>query len=139
VRACAAALAAFAAAAPPAGASGHGTCSGGATQADLDLCADRAYRAADIALNEAFATARAVAARMDREDKGGPGRGGAVGAEEMLRHAQRAWLPFRDGACAVEALPFEGGSVQTMVRLGCLERQTRQRTADLRIFAGMIN
>lgn len=131
MRACAAALAAFAVAAPAAGATGAGACTGGATQADLDRCAEEAYAAADFALNEAFASAVAVAARMDREGEGG--------AEEMLRIAQRAWLPFRDSACELEALPFEGGSVQNMVRLGCLERQTRQRTADLRIFAGMMN
>jgi uncharacterized protein YecT (DUF1311 family) len=53
----------------------------------------------------------------------------------MLRDAQRAWIPFRDAACAAEAQIARGGTAMGFVTLLCLDRLTRARTEDLRIFA----
>ncbi|WP_196774234.1 lysozyme inhibitor LprI family protein [Rhodovulum sp. MB263] len=90
----------------------------GETQAEMNRCADQAYREADARLNAAWPAARASAA--------------AAGAGELLLDAQRKWLLFRDAACAAEAAPYEGGSLQPVVRLDCLRRLTDRRSADLR-------
>ena len=54
-------------------------------------------------------------------------RGGA----EKLREAQRAWIPFRDAACAVEGWPMRGGSAEPLLVYGCLTKLTEQRISDL--------
>ena len=60
---------------------------------------------------------------------------GEVTNTVMLRDAQRAWIPFRDKACAAESNLARGGTMQSMLALNCMERLTRQRTEDLRYFA----
>ena len=63
---------------------------------------------------------------------------GEVTNSEMLRDAQRAWIPFRDKACAAESNLARGGTMQSMLVSSCMERLTRQRTEDLRYF-GEVN
>ncbi|TNC65999.1 DUF1311 domain-containing protein [Rubellimicrobium roseum] len=86
-------------------------------------CAQADFVAADEELNAAYAVAMDTARRI------GP-RG-----EETLRAAQRAWIAFRDAACEAEAVLWEGGSAQPMIRSGCLRELTAQRTEDLRAYA----
>lgn len=97
-------------------------CPGATTQLELNDCAAQAYARADTALNQAYGEAMAYARQS--------------GTVDILRKAQRSWLPFRDAACEAEASTFAGGSIQGMVRTLCLERLTRARTQDLKIFAG---
>ena len=59
----------------------------------------------------------------------------AVLGAAALRDAQRAWIAFRDRACEVEGMRYEGGSIQPMIVAGCLERLTRARSEDLRLLA----
>lgn len=106
----------------PALAQGMG-CSGAIAQADLNDCAAREFEAADRALNGAYAEAVAGARRAGARQ------------EDLLRQAQRAWIAFRDAACAADASLFDGGSAQPMVESGCLARLTEARAADLRAYA----
>lgn len=107
-------------------------CSAPQTQADMTQCAARMYQAADEDLNLAYGMARDMARQIDS------GNGAnAPGAEIRLRDAQRAWIAFRDLACETESLLAYGGSMQPMLRLSCLERLTRARTEDLRLFGEM--
>lgn len=115
------ALAALVALAGPAGAA---DCGNAATQTDMNACALRAYQHSDAALNEAYAAARRAMQAVSAE------------AGDALRDAQRAWIGYRDLACAAEAMPYRGGSIEPLVHAGCLERLTRQRTDDLRLLAG---
>jgi uncharacterized protein YecT (DUF1311 family) len=102
-------------------------CGAAATQLDMNICADRAWKAADDALNAAYAMARdrmrALDASLPAADRG---------AEAALRDAQRAWITFRDAACAAEGFVYAGGSIRPMVVSLCLARLTAARTADLR-------
>lgn len=95
-------------------------CSRAPTQMEASRCAADGAAAADAELNAVWARAFAAV-------KGTP-------AAEPLRAAQRAWIPYRDLACAAEADLYQGGSIAPMIRAACLERLTRARTADLKPF-----
>ncbi|MDH2328408.1 lysozyme inhibitor LprI family protein [Cereibacter sp. SYSU M97828] len=97
-------------------------CANAVTQAQMTQCAAQELGAADDALNAAFGKAMT---RM----------GGVDGGEDALRRAQRAWISFRDTACAAEGLRYAGGSMQGMVVVNCKTRLTDVRTADLRALA----
>lgn len=88
----------------------------GTRQADLDACAEADLKRADAAMNAAYSKL------MKRI---GPR------AQAGLKEAQRAWLPYRDRTCDLEALGTEGGSAQPMVRAGCLAQVTGERTRRL--------
>lgn len=85
---------------------------------------------ADKELNRVYKQAKAAARRRDAYLEAGQ-----VPAVIMLRDAQRAWIPFRDQACAVESTLMRGGTAQPLLKWGCMARLTRQRTEDLRYFA----
>ena len=97
------------------------------TQVEMTGCAARDYEAADAELNAAWGEAMAWARRMD---EGLPAD--QVPAADILRDAQRAWIPFRDQACEAESLAARGGTMQNMLFYMCLTRLTEVRTEDLR-------
>lgn len=87
------------------------------SQVELNACAAEAFRDADAEMNRVYQQVlRAV----------------SEGVEARVRAAQRAWLPFRDAHCDVEAAVAEGGSMQPMVRGFCLAAVTEERTEHLR-------
>lgn len=104
-------------------------CQNPTTQIEMTGCAAKAYEAADGDLNLAYKIAVDRAKQMDTYLPEGD-----VPARIILRDAQRAWLPFRDKACEAESLLARGGSMQNQIFYICLERLTRQRTEDLRLF-----
>jgi uncharacterized protein YecT (DUF1311 family) len=89
----------------------------GQTQMEMNECAVLEYQAADAALNAQWANAKS---HMD-----GSGLG------DVLLDAQRKWIAFRDAACAAEAAPYAGGSIQPLIYYSCATRLTRARTQDL--------
>lgn len=101
-------------------------CARAVAQMELTFCAEQDWMRADAALNAAYARARAAMRAMDASLP--PDR---RGAERHLRDAQRAWIGFRDHACAAEGWVFHGGSAEPMVIYACRARLTRDRTADL--------
>jgi uncharacterized protein YecT (DUF1311 family) len=110
------ALVALVAVLSPARATPPSTCAG-STQTDLNQCAGADFKRADAAMNAAYGKLM-----------------GQIGpkAQDGLRDAQKAWLPFRDKSCALEALGSEGGSIQPMILAGCLTKLTADRTKTLR-------
>jgi len=108
----------------------HANCSDPQTQVEMTDCAQQAYQAADGDLNASYklavAAMRAWDADLPKVQRG---------AEESLRAAQRAWLPYRDATCTNEAYFYKGGTMEPMVQLNCLERITRQRSEELRTMA----
>lgn len=86
-------------------------------QQTMNACAAKEYSEADDALNAAWTSAKAF--------------GDAIGQGDALLEAQRAWLTYRDAACAVQASPYEGGSLQPSIHATCLSRITNERTAML--------
>ena len=103
-------------------------CGRAVTQVEMNDCAALDREAADAALNLAYGKAVARAEAFDTHPEGR--------AEETLRAAQRAWVPYRDALCEAEAALWDGGSAEPMVRSGCLAAVTRERTEDLRTYGG---
>lgn len=101
-------------------------CANAMAQQEMNLCAAQDYEAADLALNAAYKQARAAMKGLDANMPAAE-----RGAEAALLAAQRAWLPYRDAACASEGWLMHGGSAEPLVVYGCLATLTRQRTQDL--------
>ncbi len=95
-------------------------------QMELNQCAYQDWEAADAQLNAAYMRALTLLQGWDDalpEDE----RGGAL----SLKQAQRAWITFRDKACAAEAYGMKGGSAEPLVVYGCMRKLTEERTAHL--------
>ena len=97
-------------------------CQAAQTQQQLNACASYRYNQADAALNDAWGPASDFARQINKFD--------------ALLAAQRAWLTYRDAACEVQASPYDGGSIQPMIRLDCLTEVTQDRTKLLLQFKG---
>lgn len=95
-------------------------------QQEMNFCAEQDWMDMDAVLNLAYKEAMA---RMKSFDADLPKS--ERGAEENLRNAQRAWVTFRDAACAAEGYAWHGGSAEPMIIYGCRARLTRQRNDDL--------
>ncbi|WP_156379815.1 MULTISPECIES: lysozyme inhibitor LprI family protein [unclassified Rhizobium] len=118
-------------AATPAAAAGadEPDCNNATTQSDMTLCAQMDYDTADAALNAAYrkTLARAQAADKDLADLGDD----MVGAVDALKTAQRAWIAYRDGQCALAGFEARGGTMEPMLVAGCLAELTTKRTEEL--------
>ncbi|MEJ0026391.1 MAG: lysozyme inhibitor LprI family protein [Rhizomicrobium sp.] len=88
-------------------------CDNAMTQTDMNICADKDYRAADKLLNAAYAKAMAG---LDAHNR------------DLLRTAQRQWIKFRDAECTYESAPNEGGSMHPLSYSGCMTTLTLERT-----------
>jgi len=85
-------------------------------QQEMNACAVRDYRAADVALNLKY---QAVMSALP------------AGERMALRKEQRAWLQRRDPECKAEAKPSEGGSMWPLEYFGCMRAATERRTKEL--------
>lgn len=101
-------------------------CDTATAQMELTYCAEQEWTRADEDLNDAY---RAAIVLMKSIDAGLPQA--ERGAEANLRAAQRAWVTFRDAACAAEGYPMHGGSAEPMVIYGCRAQVSAQRAKSL--------
>ncbi len=101
-------------------------CANAQAQVEMTYCAEQDWIRADAELNDAYKAAMAVMKSVD--DGLEPADRGAVG---NLRDAQRAWITFRDAACAAEGYQMNGGTAEPMVIYGCRARLTAERTTNL--------
>lgn len=101
-------------------------CADAVTTMEMRQCAAQDYEAADAELNAVYKAAQRTMKQLDAdlpED--------LRGASQTLREAQRAWIPFRDAACAAEGFQFRGGTFEPLMVLTCKTHLTRQRSAQL--------
>lgn len=99
------------------------------TQTAMNQQAGAEWKAADAAMTVQW---QRTYAAMKRRDAADTTRGGGVGYAAATLASQRAWLPFRDRQCVIEAAEYAGGSMQPMVQRQCLARVTRERTVQLK-------
>jgi uncharacterized protein YecT (DUF1311 family) len=85
-------------------------------QQQMNACAVRDFRAADAALNIRYGEVMKTLSPQMRV---------------ALRTEQRTWLKGRDPSCKRASKANEGGSIWPLVFNSCLEKSTRQRTAEL--------
>ncbi|MCJ2140428.1 lysozyme inhibitor LprI family protein [Methylobacterium sp. E-066] len=100
-------------------------CKNAVTTPDLNECADRDFKAADRRLNEAYRQA------LGRIDTAGLPPEGQRAYRQALQDAQRKWIPFRDAECELARFDAYGGTMATMIGIGCLTKQTEGRIKDL--------
>jgi len=105
-------------------------CSDPQTQTDMNICAHQDYEAADAELNAVWKDAMKMAKDLDADQDDA-----LKGAHKDLLDAQRGWIAYRDGNCALAGWDARGGSMEPMLVSGCLAEMTRQRTKELRDFA----
>lgn len=101
-------------------------CANAMAQQELNSCAYADWEAADADLNAAYQSAMALLKEWDALMPTAE-QGGAV----ALRDAQRAWVSFRDNACAAEGFAMRGGSAEPLLVYGCMRLLTEERTAHL--------
>src|SRR4051812_11118953 len=87
------------------------------TQYELNDAADKAYHAADDALNASY---KNLLAELDDQGK------------KKLQVAQRAWIAFRDAECESQSDRFRNGSIQPLIYADCAKLLTEARTAELK-------
>ena len=95
----------------------HDPCDDAQSQSEMNICADKRFKAADAVLNRVY---NQLASKLDTD------------ARARLKAAEVSWLKYRDDNCEYEAAPFEGGSMQPLIRSSCYERMTKARTEELR-------
>ncbi len=96
------------------------SCDDATTQQEMNACAGEGYQAADKELNTTYDE---IMGRLDGDSK------------DRMKTAQRAWIRFRDAECEFVSGPTSGGSANSMVKAGCLERLTQQRTETLKSYS----
>jgi uncharacterized protein YecT (DUF1311 family) len=106
----------FAAAPASAGEADGVDCNNAMAQNDMNICADKDYRKADVLLNKAYKDAM---------------KGIDAHSQDLLKAAQREWIKFRDAECTFESAQNEGGSIYPMEYSGCLTTLTKDRTKQL--------
>jgi uncharacterized protein YecT (DUF1311 family) len=92
------------------------SCNYDGNQQQMNACAIRDYKAADVHMNEQYKT---VIASL------------APAKQAALRQRQRAWLKHGDLQCRTEAKPSEGGSIWELEYFSCLKSATELRTKDI--------
>ncbi|MEL6785010.1 MAG: lysozyme inhibitor LprI family protein [Pseudomonadota bacterium] len=105
-------------------------CNNATSTVEMKFCAGEELDRADAALNATWKRAMGHARTADADwlPDGAPSR------VELLRDAQRKWIPYRDAACEAQATKYYGGTGQTLELVVCLTAMTKQRTRELQTF-----
>lgn len=94
---------------------------------EMNICAGRAYEAADARLNAVYKQALAAIPEMAAEPPFD-----AKSWEAALRASQRTWIAFRDAECEGHVAMFwSGGSGATVDIIGCKTEKTEARANEL--------
>src|SRR5438067_2750611 len=93
-------------------------CADAQSQAEMNICWGKEYKAADARLNDAY---RQFASKLDDEQKA------------QLKNAQVAWLKYRDANCDFVADQYKGGTIRPMIAAICLADVTNNRTTELKV------
>lgn len=102
---------------------------GGSSTVGMGGCLERELAYWDGLLNSHYKAAMAQAKSLDADRPAS--MKDLPGAATALRDMQRAWIPFRDKACAYEASLWAGGTGQGPAALSCLLQQTAKQALTL--------
>lgn len=89
------------------------------SQAEMNMCAAKRFKAADAELNKVY---NQLVSKL----------GDDAGQLAKLKAAEVSWLKYRDDNCDYEASFFDGGSMKPLIYSSCMGRMTKARTAELR-------
>ncbi|AFY83226.1 lysozyme inhibitor LprI family protein [Oscillatoria acuminata] len=91
-------------------------CNNPQTQGEMNACAGQRWQTSDRQLNQLY---QALIPQLSNSRR------------QQLVTAQRAWITFRDSECEFYSSLAEGGSMQPMLRSGCLANLTDIRNSEL--------
>jgi uncharacterized protein YecT (DUF1311 family) len=91
-------------------------CADAQSQAEMNMCWGKQYKAADARLNDAY---RRFMAKLDDEEKA------------QLKKAQLAWIAYRDANCDFVADQYRGGTMRPMIAAICLAETASNRATEL--------
>jgi len=92
-------------------------CADAQSQAEMNMCWGKQYKAADAKLNEAY---RQFMTKLNDEEKA------------QLKKAQLAWITYRDANCEFVADQYKGGTMRPMIAAICLAEVTNSRVTELK-------
>ncbi|HJZ81366.1 MAG TPA: lysozyme inhibitor LprI family protein [Pyrinomonadaceae bacterium] len=92
-------------------------CADAQSQAEMNICAGKEYKAADAELNQAYQKLNSM---LEAEEKA------------QLKEAETAWIKYRDLNCDFVADQYKGGTIRPMILGLCLADVTRNRTTELK-------
>jgi uncharacterized protein YecT (DUF1311 family) len=91
-------------------------CNNPQTQSEMNACAAQRWQTSDRELNQIY---QALIPQLSNNRR------------QQLITAQQAWVTFRDSECTFSSSLAEGGSMQPMLRSGCLSNLTEIRNSEL--------
>jgi uncharacterized protein YecT (DUF1311 family) len=101
-------------------------CKNAMSTPDINACAWIDLKAVDSTLNQAYQ--RTLKRLGDRGTE-------SAAATKKLIAAQRAWIKFRDADCDSVDEMWAGGTIHTVMHIGCLQHHAEQRIKDLDAYA----
>lgn len=103
-------------------------------QSEMSRCADLDLQEADAKLNDVYGRALQFMdkdladARQQNDEEGARVENEAIA---NLKHAERAWVSYRDVQCKAAA-DYDAGSIAPLIPSKCLPTLTEHRIADLK-------
>jgi uncharacterized protein YecT (DUF1311 family) len=94
------------------------------SNAEYQVCLYKSYQIANRRLNQVY---KKLIGKISGNER-----------KELIK-AQRTWVQFRDSNCSFEVYASRGGTGYSGFLDQCLERMTRQRTADLSIIQNKLS
>lgn len=95
-------------------------CTNPQTQMEMNSCEGLRWEDADRELNQNYQQLKPT---LTEEQK------------DKITTAQLAWIAFRDAECELYSSSAEGGSLQPMLRVGCMANLTTDRVEDFQAYA----
>ena len=92
-------------------------CADAQSQAEMNMCWGKEYKAADAKLNKTY---QDFMSKLEESEK------------VQLKNAQLAWLKYRDANCEFVADQYKGGTMRPMIAAICLADTTNNRTTELK-------
>lgn len=93
------------------------SCATAQSQAEMNMCWGKEYKAADAKLNNTY---QEFMSKVDQSEK------------VQLKNAQLAWLKYRDANCEFVADQYKGGTMRPMIAAMCLADVTNARVNELK-------
>jgi uncharacterized protein YecT (DUF1311 family) len=105
-------------------------CKNATSTVQMNECMTQDARAADAKLNQTYRRVLATLGGADDDSK----QSYPASTKASLIEAQRAWVKFRDADCKAVFNRWKGGTIRSVMQLGCMKDRAEQRTRELAEF-----
>jgi len=101
-------------------------CKNAMSTPEINECAAAEQKAVESKLNQVYR--RVIKSLETNKD--------SAAAKDKLVLAQRAWVKFREADCDAVYENWAGGTIRTVMYIGCMRQHAEQRIKDLEGFEG---